>query len=337
MMSSLTNTASEVFPNDVSSKTLEAIRSVTSQLVALDHQTRIPLDFHAVIATMHQLCATIVRAKQESVPESAILEELRLARQIHAKSPFIRRLQEWSRGYPGDFETIEYMMKQENRCMPDTLAYWLEFVALNSPIAQQHRNKVMTQAQEMLNIVKAVTRPAKILILAAGGCPDLRLICSTLQTTPCQLVLNDSDPDALEFAMSQLGDLANRITVVQGNALVAARNLARFGPYDLVLAGGLFDYLTDQQAQFLIGVVWERLLEPGGIFFLTNIKKGNPYRVWMEYLANWHLIERSEEDLRRLVDQKGIQGELEITHDPTGLTLFMRLKRNAKSTLELER
>src|SRR5437588_819468 len=39
-----------------------------------------------------------------------IRESIVPSRQVLATSPFIRRCQEWPRGYAGDFETVEYMM-----------------------------------------------------------------------------------------------------------------------------------------------------------------------------------------------------------------------------------
>ncbi len=77
--------------------------------------------------------------------------------------------------------------------------------------------------------------------------------------------------------------------------------LARHGPFDLVLASGLFDDLPDRLAELLLCGAWQRLLAPGGRFFFTNLGRRNRYRVWMEYLADWNVIECSDTDLRRLV------------------------------------
>jgi hypothetical protein len=47
------------------------------------------------------------------VPPGRILQLVARAREVHARSPFVRRLQSWPRGYPGDFETVEYLLSQE--------------------------------------------------------------------------------------------------------------------------------------------------------------------------------------------------------------------------------
>jgi extracellular factor (EF) 3-hydroxypalmitic acid methyl ester biosynthesis protein len=77
------------------------------------------------------------------------------------------------------------------------------------------------------------------------------------------------------------------------------RRVRAHGPFDLILAGGLFDYLPDRLAVRTIAESW-RLLAPGGRMVFTNIAVGNPFRVWIEYMGDWTLIERTESDIERL-------------------------------------
>ena len=78
--------------------------------------------------------------------------------------------------------------------------------------------------------------------------------------------------------------------------LVAARTL---GPFDLVVAGGLFDYLPDEAITRLLQQARERLLTPSGQVLFTNIALENPCRLWIECLADWRLIHRSADHLSR--------------------------------------
>lgn len=76
--------------------------------------------------------------------------------------------------------------------------------------------------------------------------------------------------------------------------------MARQGPFHLVLASGLFDDLH---------------------FFFTNLGRRNRYRVWMESLAGWNVIECSDTDLRRLVVAAcGPTARCHIRTEATGLT-----------------
>ena len=65
--------------------------------------------------------------------------------------------------------------------------------------------------------------------------------------------------------------------------------------------------------------------------YFTNIAKYNPYRPWIEYLANWVLIERSREDIFEAIKGTGIiPHQLSINMEATGLTHLIQLKKNCK-------
>jgi len=104
------------------------------------------------------------------------------------------------------------------------------------------------------------------------------------------------------------------------------RRLAASGVrFDLVLAGGFFDYLPERHATYLIEHAYA-LLEPGGTFFFTNIGNGNPYRVLIEYFGDWFLLERSEEDLLRLCDLAGIpRKNIALRREETGLAIIVEV------------
>lgn len=291
--------------------------------------------FHAVAAAVHTLCTRIAAAEAAGVDRDTLRSVLAPAWEMHGRSPFIQRLQTWPRGYPGDFETIEYLLDQEIHARPDSLAYWLEFLALQSPIAQQHRNKVRAQAGEIMAAlqrgpVDSAGRPVRILVLAAGSSPDLALVQPEIGRADCEIVLNDSDEQALAFSLARLAGLRDRIRPIAGNALKSIPRLRAHGPFDLVLAGGLFDYLPDRYASFLIHAVCHDLLAAGGRMFLTNIAHPNPYRVWIEHLADWRLIERSSEELLALAAAAGDAGiTCELVRESSGLTWMMRIDKTA--------
>jgi len=135
-------------------------------------------------------------------------------------------------------------------------------------------------------------------------------------------VLVDADADALAFARERLDRLDGRCTFVQGRVPRVLGKLRHEGPFDLIVAGGLFDYLPDRWAVGTLAAAREQL-GPGGRMFLSNIAKGNPYRPWIEYLADWWLIEREEADLRRLLGEAGFDVEkAKLSHDSTGLALI---------------
>jgi extracellular factor (EF) 3-hydroxypalmitic acid methyl ester biosynthesis protein len=250
-----------------------------------------------------------------------LLPHLAAVRALHDRSPFVHRLQTWPRGYPGDFETVEWLCDARNRAEPGTVPWAIEQCSLQSPLAQQHRNKVSIQARAIHSAL--VANPcAHIASIGCGGCRDLSLIQAYISATDGRFTLVDADDDALAFARERLDRLEGRCAFVRGRVPRVLSKLPA-GRFDLIVAGGLFDYLPDRWAQATLGAARE-LLAPGGRLLWSNIAKGNLYRPWIEYLADWWLIEREETDVLRLLEQAGFDVEqARVSRDSTGLALLV--------------
>jgi SAM-dependent methyltransferase len=282
---------------------------------------------HAALAAVHAICLGVLRCEESGCAREEIVDVLGPVRDIHARSPFVARLQRWPRGYPGDFETVEYICRGESFAPDSTLEQHCETYSLNFPIAQQHRNKVWHQSRHIADAVLRNDR-ARILALACGGCPDFRKVLPLLRRSEAELHLNDSDAEALAFAARELAPVVDRCVFLPGNALKIARRLRGGGlPFDLILAGGLFDYLPDRHAAYLLEQAYAQLA-PGGMLFFTNIARGNPYRPLIEYVGDWFLLERSREMLVGLTDAAGIpRHAVLIERDETGLAYLVEIRR----------
>ena len=283
-----------------------------------------PRQYHRAVSVIHQICQALTDCEVSNAPAESIRAAVATARAIHAQSPFVTRLQQWPRGYPGDYETIEWLWRGENRAPAGTLAHAIESYALNAAIAQQHRNKVMFQAGCMLQAMATVSR-CRILSIGCGGNPDLRTIVDSVSPTTT-LALCDGDAAALSYSRSRLAAIEDRCSFVHGMVPRVLRRVREHGPFDLILAGGLFDYLPDRFIERTLAECWQRLLAPGGRIIFTNIASGNPFRVWIEYLGDWRLIERSEEDVVRLCHSAGIPVAPSLERDATGLAIVASLK-----------
>lgn len=256
------------------------------------------------------------------------------ARESHALSPFVRRLQTWPRGYPGDFETIDHLLTQENRADPVSFGFVIEQYCLGTPLAQQHRNKMQRQTQEVLQALLQTDPNAssssfpRVLVLAAGCCPELRAAMPFVQSRDFRAVLCDTDSGAIEFSKHALASLGERVVTLEGDVVWCADGIEENGPYDLIATGGLFDYLDDKWAQRTLGLVLNDWLAPGGKLFFTNIATLNPFRLWMRCVVDWNVIERTDSQLRELI-AGAYEGAvyIRVERDPTALAHMATVRR----------
>lgn len=107
---------------------------------------------------------------------------------------------------------------------------------------------------------------------------------------------------------------------------VRIRQLAANGPYDLILLGGLFDYLNARQCSWLLGQL-AGALAPAGRLFFTNIAMDNPHRFCMENVTHWRLIHRNEEDIRAIVSESEVRGHVSLSRDASGLAHLVTVTR----------
>lgn len=304
-------------PNDLSSHVI-TLRHYVDEFVGLAHVSE-PLArarYNKVIALIHGMCACLDEAEAEGVDSSLLAALVKPVVDIQRASPFIRRIHEWPRGYPGDFETIEYILEGFNRAPPDTLAYLCEQYALNSAPVYQHRNKILLQQQKLEQIASS-TPNARVLVVAAGGGADLRDARDVLVATGAIVVVNDADPDAIELCQTRLDSL--HAHYVCGNVFDVMPSLRALGPYDLILAGGLFDYVPTAHLRRLLRK-FSSALKDGGQLMFSNIAAGNPYRSSMRYFASWALIERTAEEVRQLASCLGDGVATRIGRDLSGLS-----------------
>ena len=200
----------------------------------------------------------------------------------------------------------------------------MEDFFIHSDICKQHINKVAYQSQLIREAVCENQSP-EIISIGCGTSEDIRISKDIIRSSSAKITLVDVDKDALAYSTSQLADIEDRIVSMHGNIYKIMRQLTT--PYHLILIGGVFDYLNDKTIISILSSLKNNLAESGKIFF-TNINVGNPYRVFMEYLSNWNLCERSAEDLMQLVLKAGWSEEaVRMQMEDTRLTHLVELRR----------
>ncbi len=303
------------------------LRAAATALFELDAQAAALRHPHRIVAAMYRVAGALDDCRTAGLTRVDVHDIVGPLRELLRRSPLVHRLQTWPRGYPGDFETVEWLCDATNRAEPGTTAWGVEHFCVHSPIAQQHRNKVALQADAIAAVV--VTRPdARVLSIGCGGCRDLREILPILQCAPdASFTLVDGDAAALAFATSRLATLEDRCRFVQGHVPRTLSPARVGGPFDLVVAGGLFDYLPDRWAIETLRRIGA-LLRAGGKVLLSNITSPNPYGPLISCLGAWELIERTDDDLVRLLKAAGFdEADVSIRRDTTGLAAMVTAHR----------
>jgi SAM-dependent methyltransferase len=114
--------------------------------------------------------------------------------------------------------------------------------------------------------------------------------------------LVDIDAEAVAFVRERrdAAGFQSQMILHQANLVYLAmgRTSIDLAPQDLIYSIGLIDYFNDRFVVNLMNYAY-RLLKPGGRLILGNFHPRNPIAL-MDYVLDWKLIHRTEEDMDRL-------------------------------------
>jgi hypothetical protein len=218
------------------------------------------------------------------------------------EDPFTRRATRKPRGYAGDAHLIDFVYRSDaitHEVLASSLAgqaiynYWM-----NSPAARSVRDRKSYFAAQLVRTVMR-KRQARILVLACGHFREGDVIIENDAFGDARIICLDQD--AVSCAEVERRFQGCGMTVL--NAKVSSALHLDDGPFDLIYAAGLYDYLPDQFAVRL-NLHLKSILAPGGRLIVPNFLKSAPNRASMELLQDWFLIYRNETEIRNLVPHK---------------------------------
>src|SRR5262249_14795530 len=101
-----------------------------------------------------------------------------------------------------------------------------------------------------------------------------------------------------------------------------------FGPFNLIYAAGLYDYLTATTARRLTRNLFA-LLAPGGWLLVATFLPDVPAVGYMESYMAWHLLCRTGPELAALADEVPPQAiaSTEVFEDPNGNIVLLLLTK----------
>jgi hypothetical protein len=128
---------------------LEALQLIDDRFKELEQKCDslpFPEAYNQVVSQMHALTAAVFTAQQSGFTSERIRGELSNSWRIFGESSFVGHLQSWPRGYPGDFDAINMILDRCESAPLNTISGIIGNYALNTTIAQQHREKIAIQS-----------------------------------------------------------------------------------------------------------------------------------------------------------------------------------------------
>ncbi len=207
------------------------------------------------------------------------------------------------RGYAGDYSSIEVIYQNQGQGS-GRLGPLIDRCFLDLPAAKAVRNRRRLLVDEIQQTCAADQAAVRITSLACGPAEEVfDVLAESADSARLHATLVDFDEEALAFVKNvalQRGVL-DRLTLAQANLIYLAvgRHRLELPPQDLVYSVGLIDYFNDPFVLKLMNYA-HALLRPGGRLILGNFHPANSSRAIMEYVLEWKLIHRTEDDMHRL-------------------------------------
>lgn len=207
------------------------------------------------------------------------------------------------RGYAGDFLTIE-MIYQNRWAGTGRIGPLLDRCFFKTPTVVAVRNRRLLLAGEIMKSIEAKEGATYVTSLACGPARELFDVFEQLDdSSRLQASLLDIDLQALAYVADRRdkAKLQNRLNLINANLVYLAlgRQKLELSDQDLIYSMGLIDYFNDKFVIKLLNWIHGRLRR-GGKAIIGNFHPNNYCKEVMDYVLEWRLIHRSEEEMHRL-------------------------------------
>ena len=231
------------------------------------------------------------------------------------------------RGYAGDFYSIELIYRNE-AFGTGRLGPVIDRLFLDLDAAQAVRNRRGLLVEEINKTLdKKSPEPANVMALACGPARELWDIYMSMENPEkLKSTLLDIDQQALDFVADWRAEnkLESQISLLNQNLILLSlgRKKIDIEPQDLIYSIGLIDYFDDKIVIKLINFIFEKLAV-GGRIILGNFHPKNMSKPFMDYVLDWRLIHRNENDMNRLFENSAFnRPATNIRFEQCGINLF---------------
>lgn len=256
-------------------------------------------------------------------------------------APFVYRTFHKPLGYAGDYEMVNMILRNPYEGS-SLFAKMVNYYFWSQPPAEAHRNRIVYLTDQLKNETKRVMlqgKTAKIFNLGCGPAKEVQNFLT--QSDLCNyanITLVDFNDETLQYTQDILSNFQKefkrqtQIKMLKKSVHQILKEASKFNEdlplegYDFVYCAGLFDYLSDRICKRMMEIFYD-LLAPGGLLVATNVNTAYPFKNRLEYMLEWHLIYRNNEQLMNLVPSQAPLGSYSIKSDPTGVNVFIEIRK----------
>lgn len=232
-------------------------------------------------------------------------------RQHFLYGEFIRWSFEKPFGYVGDFKIIDEIYKNQ----PSTKGFdrlWDNYFQQLDICKAIRERKEETKKHIIDFINRRQEENIRIMDLAFGPGRLVKEILSEGSNNKVSKIIFDCydiDEKAVNYAKKILYNFKDINFFLKNVVRLSLKNdITKEIPYkyDLIYSTGLFDYLSEKLATRLI-MNLKKLLKKDGLMIICNVRDrySNPSVAWMEWVADWNLIYRTEDGFKNIFLKAG--------------------------------
>ena len=296
----------------------------------------------SILPSIDILFARFEEVADKVFPELLPFHRTYAKRQLHPLvlcSPFAYRTYHKPLGYAGDYEMVNMILRdplEGSSLFAKSVNLWF----LTQAAASAHRNRINYLTRRLIEETRqrqSRGEPMRIFDLGCGPASEVQqFLLQDAVSNHASFTLVDFNDETLEHASTVLGtlkckhDRTTKIELIKKSVHQFLKEEAhprlKQPRYDLIYCAGIFDYLSDRICKRLMNIFYS-MLEPGGLLVATNVDASNPSRNGMEYLLEWHLTYRNEQQLRALVPEDAPRGSVQLMSDQTGVNRYLEIRK----------
>ncbi len=249
-------------------------------------------------------------------------------RPLFMGAPVWKRSWDKPLGYPGDFRIMLYAYDSHEYVPTSTLYDAVVHAYLAHTLGACIRGRMMLTMGHIVDRLREVDAtaetPCEMLNLGCGAARELPLLFADkaeFANKHVNIHLVEQDPHALqhaiELALPAAAQYQGKVNVqglnVSFKDVLRAGALAEsYGPQDVIYSLGLIDYFPLSTGKRMARDLYDRL-KPGGVLTWCNVATCRETCYWpLEFLTDWTLYYRNEEEMLDMFDLPGAEITLEL-------------------------